>query len=352
MSYTRPSASAADATWLGAAAYTRPAQSAADATWVQGAGYVAGWNHTTFGSPSNAPNAVGFSSVANFGTALGGNFQRALGFSSTPFGTPGVVGAQLPSSPFASFGIGTIPLLAEGWSSTAFGGPDTPLFATGAIHTVFGDSQIIQFWQHRGPAPATRFGTPYIQQDAVLDATGAPHTRFGRAFAAEVVELEANWVTQAAGFKPVAFGSPSTDESQSVRAFSTRHTVFGVPTASTAMFGVVARFGLPRVNVGLFAVGAVPGTAAGLPRSGTSGEAKAVRATQFGAAVGGRACAAQGTLRTQFGVGSVRYGFSALASGAQHGRFGTTSAHCTYRALRAAPGTRFGRPSLVRGTEC
>lgn len=34
MSYTRPSASAADATWLGAAAYTRPAQSAADATWA------------------------------------------------------------------------------------------------------------------------------------------------------------------------------------------------------------------------------------------------------------------------------------------------------------------------------
>ena len=352
MSYTPPAGDAAHFSWVGVATYTAPASYAADISWAQGSGYGSGWGSTAFGSPSNAPNAVGFSSVANFGTALGGNFQRALGFSGTSFGAPGAVGAQLPSSPFTSFGIGTIPLLAEGRSSTAFGGPDTPLFATGAIHTVFGDSQIIQSWRHLGPAPATRFGTPYIQQDVVLDATGAPHTMFGRASATEAVELEVNWVTQATGFKPVAFGSPSTGEAQSVRAFSTRHTVFGVPTASTAMFGVVARFGLPRVNVGLFAVGAVPGTAAGLPRSGTSGEAKAVRATQFGAVVGGRACAAQGTLRTQFGVGSVRYGFSALASGVQHGRFGATSAHCTYRALRATPGTRFGRPSLVRGAEC
>lgn len=351
MSYTPPAGDAAHFSWVGVAAYTAPAGDAADFSWAQGSGYAAGWNPTAFGTPSNAPNAVGFK-VAPFGSPEGEIFYRAAGIYGTLFGAPGTVGAQLPSSPFASFGIGTIPLLAEGWSSTAFGGPDTPLFAAGAIHTVFGDSQIIQSWKHLGPAPATRFGTPYIQQDMALDATGALNTRFGRASATETVELEANWVTQAAGFKPVAFGSPSTGEARSVRAFSTRHTVFGAPTASTAMFGVVTRFGLPRMNVGLLAVGAVPGTATGSPHSGTSGEARAIRAARFGAAVGGRACVAQGALRTQFGVGSVRYGFSALASGVQHGHFGSASAHCAYRALRATVGTRFGRPSLVRGAEC
>ena len=36
MAYTRPAASAADATWLGAAPYTRPASTGADATFLQG----------------------------------------------------------------------------------------------------------------------------------------------------------------------------------------------------------------------------------------------------------------------------------------------------------------------------
>jgi hypothetical protein len=38
MAYTRPSASAADATWQGAAPYTRPSASAADATFVESSG--------------------------------------------------------------------------------------------------------------------------------------------------------------------------------------------------------------------------------------------------------------------------------------------------------------------------
>jgi hypothetical protein len=38
MAYTRPSASAADATWQGAPAYTRPSASAADATFVTASG--------------------------------------------------------------------------------------------------------------------------------------------------------------------------------------------------------------------------------------------------------------------------------------------------------------------------
>lgn len=352
MSYTRPSASAADATWLGAAAYTRPAQSAADATWAQGAGYVAGWNHTAFGSPSNAPNAVGFSSATNFGTALGGNFQRALGFSSTSFGTPGVVGAQLPSSPFASFGIGTIPLLAEGWSSTAFGGPDTPLFATGAIHTVFGDSQIIQYWQHRGPAPATRFGTPYIQQDAALDADGSCRTAFGLAAASSVVGLEVDWVVRTFGFDVVAFGHAAVPRPLAIAASGARRTLFGQHASETAMFGEITRTGTHRAGYGL-AAQSEETSSFGHAALSLSYLASGLRTAGFGHPTSGRLTTAlPASASVHFGACVARHGFVAGATGREVTEFGSVGVSSSYRARHTAPGARFGRPQLVRSNVC
>lgn len=352
MSYARPPASAADATWLGAAAYTRPAQSAADATWVQGSGYVSGWGSTAFGSPSNAPNAVGFSSVANFGTALGGNFLRALGFSGTSFGAPGAVGAQLPSSPFTSFGIGTIPLLAEGWSSIAFGGPDTPLFATGAIHTVFGDSQIIQYWQHRGPAPATRFGTPYIQQDVVLDADGSCRTAFGLAAASSVVGLEVDWVVRTFGFDVVAFGHAAVPGPLATAASGARRTLFGQHASETAMFGEITRTGTHRAGYGL-AAQSEETSSFGHAALSLSYLASGLRTAGFGHPTSGRLTTAlPASASVHFGACVARHGFVAGATGREVTEFGSVGVSSSYRARHTAPGARFGRPQLVRSNVC
>lgn len=352
MSYTPPAGDAAHFSWVGVATYTAPAGDAADISWAQGSGCASGWGITAFGSPSNAPNAVGFSSVANFGTALGGNFQRALGFSGTSFGAPGAVGAQLPSSPFTSFGIGTIPLLAEWWSSTAFGGPDTPLFATGAAHTVFGDSQIIQSWRQINPLASTRFGAPYTQQDAALDADGSCRTAFGLAAASSVVGLEVDWVVRTFGFDVVAFGHAAVPGPLATAASGARRTLFGQHASETAMFGEITRTGTHRAGYGL-AAQSEETSSFGHAALSLSYLASGLRTAGFGHPTSGRLTTAlPASASVHFGACVARHGFVAGATGREVTEFGSVGVSSSYRARHTAPGARFGRPQLVRSNVC
>lgn len=407
MAYTRPSASAADATFSGAAVYTRPAAGAADASFAPLNAYsAAGFTSSSFGAPasSRAQPASGFApttfgtpalnlnstrlvtSLAP-GTAFGApvaaysQFGDATGFQTTALGSP-TSGRAQPATGFSTTQFGTAASLKTqrptGFTSTQFGAPRLyPFHAVGFKPTTFGQARLFPF--HVAPGlRSTQFGTPAGTQHWDVVAW-PPVTRFG------TPTTPTNRTAQAASFRPMHLGAPSAFRRlppsllQVERATGFRLTALGTPTAGwlqTALAVGLApgTVGAPR---GVMVQGAAgfASTVLGAPMARCAARASGFRPTTFGTPTARITLLATGPLwPARFGLptsersntyltysinASGRFGQPAAtcrhnrpATGFRLTAFGTPACYERHRVTHLAPGAQFGRALLKRTNQC
>lgn len=384
MAYTRPSASAADATFTGAAAYTRPAASAADASFAPLNLYpAAGFTSTTFGAPasSRAQPATGFMPTT-FGTpainlnstrlvtslAPGAGFgapaaaylqtaaasgalttvagmpthlraQPATGFTTTQFGTSLGKKTQRPTG-FTSAQFGTarlFPFHAAGFKPTTFG--QARLFpfhvAPGLRKTTFGVLSGQQYWRAQTLLPTSRFGTPTTPTDRSAAVAGFSSSRLGAPFSLRVAAPNRSRTAYAWGFTEVRFGAARSAYLQTPAAAGFTGGAFGSARAQTpAAMGAsahgftVVRFGAP--HAGWLRTGGAAGFASGA----------------FGVPGGTPVLAAAGVGPGAFGAASAI--LTAHALGFRPGMFGTPVSARGMHATTFGPSARFGLPEPVR----
>lgn len=228
MSYTRPSASAANLSWSGQAAYTRPAANAANLEFA--ASHVAsGFTSTNFGTPTLAQHAVGFTST-EFGTPayIGPHVCDATGFSDTQFGTP-VADGYFSASGFTSteFGSPIVVLQAVGFTSTQFGTPQVALNAVGFTSTQFGAPAFGRVCVATTLGRNTVVSMAYYAFGQTLDANGANLAgRFGRPLILQYLPQP----VRASGWESTQLGTPVAVPTRvSVATGSLLAQTFGTP---------------------------------------------------------------------------------------------------------------------------
>lgn len=191
----------------------------------------------------------------------------------------------------------------QGFMRTRYGTPSV----SSVITTVLQVSSLVR---------STRFGAPTMAHQVVtpgLTSVGIPTlgavARFG------VPAVRPSLAVQVAAFVPsTAFGTPNAGVGHSAAGF--RHTAFGVPNAQFVVRGLgfsSTRFGIPNAQR-IARAGSLPGLRFGVPRI-----------------VGSTGVGAEGFSSTAFGMPSM------------------------HRAARALPGVfsaRFGRPTIVRNSQC
>ena len=413
MAYTRPSASAADTSWQGAASYTRPTANAADASFLTG-NQATGFASTAFGTPSFIGLTSSFSTTT-FGTGIAGRTQSATGFTTTsvsspsipliatgvapsaPFGSPGSSLTQRPSGfNCAYFGTPVVLPIAVGFSSTVVSIPSIPLLATGIYNNATFGAPVSALTQRPVGFASTAFGLPANLPIAVgfySTVFGAPPIgqQYWRAKSAgrlAVVSPAYYAFAQqlpAVSFSPVRFGTPFAFRinapviSQICRAYSIESTVFSIPAAgslqlgqasgftSTALSSVrLARrqattgfsatsFGAPQTNLTArplgFAVAStgVPVLLLGLPAVG------ALHTSRFGLPAASRSNTylVYGVDRSNFfgyPAGNVR--INRTTAGFCSTIVGAPSAYERSRANHIGHATYFGVPRLTRSTTC
>lgn len=126
MSYTRPAAATANATWSGAVAYTRPAQSAANASWE------------ATGTTGTGAGALAFTGAATAAHGVAGAGAGALAFTGSGAAehtNPGVEGVGAGMLPFTGSGTASHGIAGDAAGALAFTGSGTAahgIAATGA----------------------------------------------------------------------------------------------------------------------------------------------------------------------------------------------------------------------------
>ena len=366
MAYTRPSASAADASWQGAAAYTRPAATEANATFLVGNTFQAsGFSPTQFGTPVSISDqfcdASGFIPT-KFGAPTHGRTQQAGGLSTTQFGTP--TGYKLQR--------------AQGFCTTQFGTPylHPSHVALWPVSTRFGSPAGRQFWRIPSMGQITRFGTPTTPTNRTCDATGFNRTQLGKPLAWRVLPPNTNQSCRAYGFKTTQIGSPVAHWSRSEVADGFIGTQLGTPRAFTTHHTsgfAGTQFGSTMLRPTHHASG-FSAAQLGSPTLMTTHHAPGTRGTMIGVALAIMTQRASGLApRTRFGIADTirsdwytAYGFLAAkfgyptgyernnhhASGFNPTEFGDPSMRQTHRVTHIAPTSRFGRPLLRRITQC
>lgn len=361
MSYTRPAASAANLTWSGATVYTRPAANAANLAFVQ-INAAAGFCSTNFGAPNALPRAVGFSPTA-FGQPLyiGPQFESAAGFNPVSFGLPLTVetGIEAAAAPATQFGSAKVAPWAAGFRPTHLGTPQNVPWAVGFRPTVLGafTGSNANLASQTGPTAA--FGTPTTPTLQTAQAAGFVPIAWGTPtpFVSNPSTLTR---TGFAAFVPLStrMGRPTFSSAVTDAATGATGTTFGAPTArtidrtlaasatpATTSFGTALLaslrqatpfigtvLGVPRAGVGASAVGAAPRTRFGAPQ-------------QFGPHRG-------------YGINSSnRFGhpralnrFIHPATHIATTTFGGAASLDTHRATQIPIDARLGRPRLVRSS--
>jgi hypothetical protein len=362
MSYTRPPASAADATWQGAVTYVRPDAGSADAAWA-------------------GEGAVGFATTV-FGLALSGRAQAASGFTSGYFGVPL---APYASTGFQAAAFGT-PFgvfkqigLAAGFRATSLGSASTPLPVSGFIGTRFG-ATTAAFWQISDASGllATHPGDPFGQQHWSAEPVGLV-TRFSKAFYAFAQTQAATGRRDTTFGQPMAFRILAPNTAQLTRAFGFAPTAVGAPTAGWLQTAGVAGFVASRIGAPSSAIaqrasgiaGAVFGSSTESTGAHPAGFAVTVigsasmRLTQPAAGINqparfGLASSARSDTFAAYGInrsGRVGHptGFSRFnypAVGFRGMYIGTPVCREVHRAPHMPPGTIFGKPLLRRTPLC
>lgn len=333
MSYTRPAATAATASWQGSGVYTRPAANAASAQWQ--AVYP----------------ASGFSTTA-FGTAniLAGDTQTgdAAGVLLTTFGTPSGASVSPASSlPPSLFGSHSVAFNATSLLTSQFGTP-------------FGQSLL----RSRSLLATSRFGTPLaLFVDRTCEAQGFA-SNIGKPYGGLFTTPTYDTVTKAHYVVRATFGAPSSPVQQACIARSVSASRFGAAVKGAApltAFGVHTSFFVyPAAGFVSSAFGA-HNAASGHVVSGFAQSA-------FGSPSVGREQTAAATNRTRFGtpLSDMRgvhktYGFRrswfgnhislrdiSAVSGWQASGFGEPTSYEVHRALHIPPEHKFGVPLMKR----
>lgn len=349
MSYTRPSASAANASWSGASAYTRPSAGAANATFIDGSTYNAeGFQSTQYGAPTAIWDQFGYPEgfiATQYGTPQARQTQYADGFQSTQYGTPD----------------GSFLYRAAGFQSTQYGEPRLFPYhqAPWPVSTQVGTPTGKQVWHAASLGTIAKYGIPTTPTHQVCVAEGFIRTQYGTPVSWRYAPGGRDIICRAQGFRLTQYGTPVASWSQSGEATGFSSTAVGTPRAIMTFhvpsIGPVAQYGTPQARQTQRAQG-FKAAAIGTPQS---------RRTQY---------AADSAPRTRYGTHStirgnwyVAYGFRATKYGTPRAwqRFnyhvgewtpatqvGTPSSRRTYPATSIPPITRYGTPLLKRTTQC
>lgn len=344
MAYTRPSASAADASWLGDPIYTRPGADSA---------------HAVFSSDTYIATGI---AVASFGTASALLTQPVTGLAATSFGTPNGVAVQ-PVSGFAPVSFGSarlFPYHVAPWTAITFG--DITVHRSALVSgwdlTTFGEPSGTQFFDVTSLGKVATFGTPTTPTNRTGEASGFAVTSFG---------------------SPLAFRySPTAPLNRYAYVHGTLHVSFGQPSAGWLQTGVAS--GFAPVSMGeptAEETGSVTGLDAasfGTPLAVQTQEVDGWNPVSFGTPVGRRVQPVSGwVLNVLYGLPEAErsntyevYGFRAWRFGHPTGfsRFnytpegfapvslGVPQSKETHRVRGLVVSAQFGTPLLIRNTSC
>lgn len=361
---------------LGDGAYTPPA---GDAVALAQQDVVAGNVAEGFKAFSSGAHSVsvglhqtGGANTA-FGTPLVAKRVFAVGFKSSEFPRHGLLGYYGASS-LASVAFGTPGVLpkAVGFLAAHFGLPTRRLPAAGFSTAAFGAARIYGFFQHRQLPPSTVFGAPDVVLPQSVAVRGAMAARFGRPVAWRF-GVGPGVLLSAVGGRHLSFGTPSVPSPRTAEHQGWRVSYFGYALASSAMFGVIPRFGTARTANGVAASGFAE-TAFGTHGAGVGLHATSAGGALFGATAVLNTGHAIGAQTPRFGrhtaanVGAhdvypmARLGrfavpkawsrFNRRASGMQPTAFGAPACTARHNARSAPPSARFGRAEVRREGAC
>lgn len=318
---------------------------------------------TQFGTPLWVNHrASGFSSTS-FGAP--NTPMRSFGFRSTEYGRPSLTFAVTPIGSIALFGTpaGSVHYTPSGFSSTAFGAPNTPLFASGFASTGFGIGSFPLVAASTGPVAAfgtgigkniqvavgftsSTFGTPMVAPIAL----GFTSTRFGiGSIPLRVTTIPPN----------TSFGLPFGRHFFKVSGF--RSTQFGAPILSNIALGFKpTQFGAPDSRQYFRVMAAFPSTVVSTAYHpiNQSGQASGVIHARVGQPVSFGYLPAEvdvtsqafGFSRTTFGTPLAEWDQFAIATGSAFGSMGTPSAVNAHPAT-GFQSTSFGTPQANMVTQ-
>lgn len=310
MSYTRPVASASDATWLGSAAYTRPLASAADASFF-------------VNTSSISVQANGIAPTLAFGVPAGLIYQLATGISSTQFSTPALI-----------------------------------LQATGFGAALFGTSIGKNYFPAQTLGAITKFGAPTSPSPQTVQATGTTSLRLGFPFAFKYAPINLAVLGQAFGITSEKIGIPSAGWRQTGYASGMSLTTFGGPASarsqqlagfSSTLFGTSSvsltqrASGFNTMNAGTPVSGLLLQATSTAPKL-SFGQPAVLRSNTFSTYGINASC--------RFGMPSGFCRFNRFATGFVSGALGTPTCFQRHRVAPASPETRFGQPLLKRVATC
>ena len=365
MSYAYPSASAANASWLGTGEYTYPDPSVANADWAPG---VSGFVSTQFGVPSIPLFSSGLQS-SQFGTPTSpiNTVHDATGIGSTQFGSPSsVTSVDATGFKLSQFGSHALIPAALGFSTTVFGSHGAPGQTVPINATQFGTPDGHSVFRVPSVGRTSLFGTHLLlNNDVIADATHAGPSGFGTPYGYLLTHPVRNVVTQADSVGPSIIGTPSSPVDQAGDADGLRSTRFGTHTLGPMP---TSRFGAHR-SVQIQPATGFNSTLFGSHGGAYSGHASGLRATRFGTPTYNRIHETTSVLRTRFGRASATqtgvyraYGFCQTwfghhesienvrhATGFSASQFGGHESHEDRIVLHIPPTSRFGVHLMTRG---
>lgn len=364
MSYTLPSATAADLQFEGA--YTAPSSTAADLSFVSGNPASSLGPTALFGSPvaayARTQAATGIAPTTQLPTPRGLKGLPVTGFCSTQFGTGTGTKQQRPTG-FLAGVLGTprvFPYSPPPIRSTQFGtGRLFPYHVAPGIHsTQFGPINGWQHWDEVWNPPATKFGTPTTPTNRTAQAAGFQSTRYGQPSKVSHKQDGESWLCIASGFDPVRISSPvaTWPQSGSVSGIAAGHlgtpkgargqratgihsTVIGAPTVKT----MLKAYGFASSHLGL-AVAVMTQRAAGARFSQRFG----IPESDIGNTHKVYGINASGRIGNPSGFSRFNY----LVTGFRPVAIGSASCHESHRVSHVTPICRLGTPTLKRNTQC
>lgn len=332
MSYVRPPASAATASWQGEAVYSRPSANAAAGQWL-----------VVYAASAVPPAAFG-TPACSAGLLPG----EVASINATVFGTPvgsAHVAASVPASLFGVAGEGS--LRASPVPAAAFG-------------VVSGQSLL----RANRVSPGARFGTPlalYVDRACVVSGFAS---NIGTPYGGIFTEPSYGTVTKANRVARSTFGAPSSPVQQTCAASSMAASRFGAHSKGASplsAFGTHAAFFV--YPVAGFALSVF-----GTHEAASGHEVAGINAAQFGYPGVSREQAVAATNRTRFGTPTAdmtgthkTYGFRrswfghprslrdiSMAGGFTSSGFGAPVGHEVHRALHIPPEHKFGTHLMKR----
>lgn len=376
MSYTRPSASAADATFQGASAYTRPSAGTADAVFPSAYADIA----------VDLAGAL----VASFGSHIGvfDQIQPLSGSTVASFGAHNIAITVLASGEVITrYGehSASIVYVLTGESLLVFGQHRIyPYYhAPGEVLTKYGGHSAAQYWRLGSGPVLTKYGQLYTATNRTGKLSGILVTRFGTHFAYRDFDYSINRKVSLAGEKVARFGTHSAVFGQIGQANGAAVSLFGMHVAvsianasgaSMTQYGAgLAIMTQPMAGSKVTQFGILDSTLEDLPENMTR-QMTGARLIQYGRLSNTRTQSLSGKALPKFGVHEganswawkmrpwaviSRFGrhagrtfFAYPMIGLQLTQFGSNTASQTHLMVGAGAVTKYGRHIVRRVSQC